>query len=185
MTATGRPTPSVPRSPAPADGLLLRPWHPADAAALAEAHRDDAMRRWLTDPLDDQAAAHRWIEAQEEEAARGERFSFAVVEEETGDLAGQVVLRIPRPGAQVAEVGYWTAARARGRRVAPRALEALTGWAFTAFDGLTTLELTHQESNHASCRVAQRCGYALGHVLPPWPPQYPDPGHVHVRHRDG
>jgi hypothetical protein len=22
-----------------------------------------------------------------------------------------------------------------------------------------------------------------GHVLPPWPPQYPDPGHV--RHRDG
>ncbi|WP_448319576.1 GNAT family N-acetyltransferase, partial [Streptomyces sp. CO7] len=102
-----------------------------------------------------------------------------------GDLAGQVVLRVPHPGAPVGEVGYWTAAWARGRRVAPRALEALTGWAFDSFDGLTALELTHQESNHASCRVAGRCGYALGRVLPPWPPRFPDPGHVHVRQRDG
>lgn len=201
------------RTPGRAHGLRLRPWRPADAAALVEAHRDDVMRRWLTDPLDDVTAARRWIDAQEEAAVRGERFSFAVEEEaeeeragqlagsgglaeagelagggdaaEGGDLAGQVVLRLPCPGAPVGEVGYWTAARARGRRVAPRALDALTGWAFTSFAGLTTLELTHQETNHASCRVAGRCGYTLARVLAPWPPRYPGPGHVHVRHRDG
>ncbi|MFE5210426.1 GNAT family N-acetyltransferase [Streptomyces sp. NPDC056600] len=192
-----RATYPAPRSPAPAHGLHLRPWRPADAAPLVEAHRDDAMRRWLTDPLDDVAAARLWIDAQEEAAGRGERFSFAVVEETavpgddadalgaSGGVAGQVVVRVPHPGAPVGEVGYWTAAWARGRRVAPRALEVLTGWAFASFDGLTALELTHQESNHASCRVAARCGYPLGRVLPPWPPRFPDPGHVHVRHRDG
>ncbi|MEU9579366.1 GNAT family N-acetyltransferase [Streptomyces chilikensis] len=177
MTAT-RPVPDT------ASGLLLRPWRATDAAALAAAHRDDAMRRWLTDPLDDEAGARRWIDEQRTAAERGERFSFAVLEE-TGELAGQVVLREIRPGAPTAEVGYWTAAPARGRRVAPRALEALTGWAFTVLDGLTALELTHQESNRASCRVAERCRYALDRVLAPWPPRYPGPGHVHVRHRDG
>jgi hypothetical protein len=47
-----------------------------------------------------------------------------------------------------------TAARARGRGVAHRALQALTDWAFTAFpgDGLTRLELLHQVDNTASCR---------------------------------
>ncbi|MEU3557422.1 GNAT family N-acetyltransferase [Streptomyces fragilis] len=215
-----RATYPAPGSPAPAHGLLLRPWHPADAAALVDAHRDEAMRRWLTGPFDDVAAARGWIDAQERAADRGERFSFAVVEErnapedgtgadgagalaaaggpadagdqtepddlaDTGALAGQVVLRLPHPGALLGEVGYWTAARARGRRVAPRALEALTRWAFTSFDALTALELTHQESNHASCRVAERCGYTLARVLPPWPPRFPGPGHVHVRHREG
>ncbi|MFI7138299.1 hypothetical protein ACIBQ5_11225 [Streptomyces massasporeus] len=34
------------------------------------------------------------------------------------------------PGA--AEVGYWTAERARGRAIAPRALRALTDWTATA-----------------------------------------------------
>lgn len=40
-----------------------------------------------------------------------------------------------------AEVGYWTAAQARGRGVAPRALEALTAWSLDAFraDGLERL----------------------------------------------
>ncbi|WP_448319577.1 GNAT family N-acetyltransferase, partial [Streptomyces sp. CO7] len=72
-----RATYPAPRSPAPAHGLHLRPWRPADAAALVEAHRDDAMRWWLTDPLDDVTAARGWVDAQEEAAGRGERFSFA------------------------------------------------------------------------------------------------------------
>nr|WP_307805241.1 hypothetical protein [Streptomyces spirodelae] len=38
----------------------------------------------------------------------------------------------------------------------PRALRALTEWAFAAFPGdeLTRLELLHQVDNAASCRVA-------------------------------
>lgn len=88
-----------------------------------------------------------------------------------------MVLKNATPGASSAEVGYWTAAHARGRTVAPRALRALTNWALTAFpgDGPKRLELLHQVDNTASCRVAQKCGYELITVLPAAPPAYPSP----------
>jgi RimJ/RimL family protein N-acetyltransferase len=67
--------------------------------------------------------------------------------------------------------------------VAPRALEALTGWAFGTFvaDGLERLELLHQVDNLASCRVAQKSRYDLDSVLPAAPPSFPRDGHLHVR----
>jgi RimJ/RimL family protein N-acetyltransferase len=101
-------------------------------------------------------------------------------------LVGHVVLKRPAPGSPSAEVGYWTAAHARGRGVAPRALQALTDWAFTAFadDGLERLELLHQVDNTASCRVAQKCRYELSALLPAAPPDFPLDGHLHTRLRD-
>lgn len=77
----------------------------------------------------------------------------------------------------------------RDRGVAPRALRALTDWAFSAFaafagDGLTRLELLHQVDNAASCRVAQKSRYALASLLPAAPPAFPLEGHLHVRARD-
>jgi GNAT superfamily N-acetyltransferase len=77
------------------------------------------------------------------------------------------------------------AAHARGRGIAPRALRALTEWAFATFtgDGLARLELLHQVDNAASCRVAQKSGYELATLLPAAPPAFPLSGHVHVRSR--
>ncbi|MFF3099024.1 GNAT family N-acetyltransferase [Streptomyces cyaneofuscatus] len=92
-------------------------------------------------------------------------------------------IRRTHPSPERAEVGYWTAARARGRGVAPRALEALTDWAFTAFagEGLVRLELLHQVDNVASCRVAEKAGYAFAELLSALPPEFPLDGHLHVR----
>lgn len=95
-------------------------------------------------------------------------------------MLGHVVLKDTHSGDGRAEVGYWTAARARGRGVAPRALTALTEWAFGR--GLTRLELLHQMDNTASCRVAVKCGYEPAGVLPAAPPEFPRDGHLHVRH---
>lgn len=194
------PTPVTLRATAHsgAPALALRPWRPTDVPALVEALRDPVLRRWTGHRVDDETEGARWIESQREGWASGRRFCFAVVEEcpagetgarerpagETGDLlVGQVVLKTAGPGAPTAEVGYWTAAHARGRGVAPRALLALTDWAFAAFaaTGLSRLELLHQADNEASCRVAEKTGYALAGVLPAAPPAFPLDGHRHLR----
>ncbi|MFF7973477.1 GNAT family N-acetyltransferase [Streptomyces sp. NPDC007905] len=166
--------------------LLLRPWEPGDAAALIGAYRDDALRRWTRSVVEDEAGAVRWIQEQRRGWETGRRFGFAVVESGAAPsrLLGHAVLKVAAaPGASLAEVGYWTAAPARGRGVAPRALRALTDWAFAAFggEGLARLELLHQVDNPASCRVAQKCGYELTGLLPAAPPAHPLDGHVHVR----
>ncbi|MFD4373799.1 GNAT family N-acetyltransferase [Streptomyces sp. NPDC058486] len=171
-----------------APALVLRPWCAEDVARLVDAFRDPDLRRWTSLPMESEDDGLRWVMAQERGWATGARFGFAVLEG-TADagpsrLVGNVVLKGVGLGKPSAEVGYWTAAQARGRGVAPRALEALTVWAFDAFgaDGLECLELLHQVDNLASCRVAEKSGYALDRILPSAPPSYPLDGHLHIRY---
>ncbi|MGW8366790.1 GNAT family N-acetyltransferase, partial [Streptomyces wedmorensis] len=127
--------------------LVLRPWSARDIPSLIEACRDPVLRRWTSHQVDDEAGGARWLETQRAGWAGGERFSFAVLEEgpggEEGPLVGNTALKGVTPGGPAAEVGYWTAAHARGKGVAPRALEVLTEWAFGTFgpDGLERLDL--------------------------------------------
>ncbi|MFF2043093.1 GNAT family N-acetyltransferase [Kitasatospora sp. NPDC058170] len=169
--------------PAPAaSGLLLRPFRDEDAPALVEVYRDPVLRHFTQAPVTDEADAARWLDVQRRGWADGDRCSFAVLEEESGTLVANVVLKRGAAGGPRAEVGYWTAAAARGRGVAPRALEALTRWAFEAFaaDGLVRLDLLHQVDNRASCQVAEKTGYRFETVLPARPP-FPLDGHLHSR----
>lgn len=167
--------------------FTLRPWAPEDAAVLAELYRDEAMRRWASAPVHDEPSAARWVAEQRRGWETGERLAFAVEETETAASdarpAGHVVLKRPAGTAATAEVGYWTAAHARGRGVAPRALTAVADWAFATFaqEGLTRLDLLHQVDNTASCRVAEKSGFALSGLLPAAPPAFPLDGHQHIR----
>ncbi|GAA2441933.1 GNAT family N-acetyltransferase [Streptomyces glaucus] len=185
MTAVRLTTAAAPGGRA----LLLRPWTSSDAAGLAELYRDPALRRRAAADVADEAGAARWVNEQRLGWQRGKRFAFAVVDTGAGGsgerLVGHAVLKNVTPGAPSAEVGYWTAAHARGRGVAPRALRALTDWAFAAFAdrGLERLELLHQADNTASCRVAEKSRYAFTGTLPAAPPAFPLDGHLHVRER--
>ncbi|WP_380284413.1 GNAT family N-acetyltransferase [Kitasatospora purpeofusca] len=164
-----------------AEGLLLRPFRAQDAPALLGVHRDPTLRRYVRHRVSDLDEAARWLETQERGRAEGSRYSFAVLEE--GALVGNVVLKRGAPGSAGSEVGYWTAAAARGRGVAPRALAALTVWAGETFaaDGLVRLDLFHEGDNQASCRVAEKAGYPFEALVPAAPPQYPLDGHWHSR----
>ncbi|MFD6279751.1 GNAT family N-acetyltransferase [Streptomyces sp. NPDC060209] len=167
-----------------AGSLLLRPWRRDDIPALLAAYDDPAMRRWLRTQVPDAGAAERWMTVQEDGWASGSRFGFAVTDTaRDGELVGNLALNRHVPGAGSAQAGYWTTASARGRGVAPRALGALTGWAFATFaeDGLRSLELLHEAGNEASCRVAEKSGFALAEVVPARPPRYPLGGHRHAR----
>ncbi|MFD9004983.1 GNAT family N-acetyltransferase [Streptomyces sp. NPDC059582] len=186
MTAVRLEAPATPTAPA----LLLRPWTQADATALVELHRDAMLRRWTSAAVDDEEGAAHWVRVQQRGWAARDRFAFAVLETRAdgadGLPAGHVVLKRPVAGAASAEVGYWTAAPARGRAVAPRALRALVDWAFAAFaaDGLTRLGLLHQQDNTASCRVAQKAGFAFTAPRPAAPPAFPLDGHLHTLVRE-
>ncbi|MER5813573.1 GNAT family N-acetyltransferase [Streptomyces sp. NPDC002033] len=165
--------------------LLLRPWQPQDVPALRRAYADPVLRRWTRYPVDSESDGLMFVEDHARDRERGTRFGFAVLEEEAGLLVGAAVLKRPAGAGPSAEVGYWTVAHARGLGIAPRALEALTAWAFEAFAGagLERLDLLHQEDNEASCRVAVKSGYAFEGELPAAPPGFPLSGHLHVRRR--
>jgi RimJ/RimL family protein N-acetyltransferase len=186
--APKRPAPNIAVAATPtAPALLLRQWNVTDAADLVTVYQDSGLRRWTSTAFDDEADAARWVREQQEHWQAGNRFAFAVVQSETpsrsDELVGHVVLKRAALGAPSAEVGYWTAAHARGRGVAPRALHALTEWAISAFtrEGLERLELLHQVDNIASCRVAQKCRYEQTALLPAAPPAFPLEGHLHTR----
>jgi RimJ/RimL family protein N-acetyltransferase len=63
----------------------------------------------------------------------------------------------------IAEIGYWIAPHFRGRGIAGRALELISGWAEAV--GFARLQLTIFPGNDASERVAERAGYAKEGLL--------------------
>jgi RimJ/RimL family protein N-acetyltransferase len=139
-----------------ADGLLLRPWRATDRPAVVAAYADPAIQRWHCRSMTD-AEARDWI-AQWPARWRGETGAGWAIED-GGAVAGQISLRrIDLPDG-VAEVSYWVLPDARGRRIAPRALIAVTAWSFETL-GLHRIELYHSTANPASCRVAHHAGFA-------------------------
>jgi RimJ/RimL family protein N-acetyltransferase len=169
-----------------AAALRLRPWRLDDLPALVAAHRDLVLRRRLTTSLADEAEARQWLDAQAAGWKSATRFSFTVVAEDDDQTPlGHVGMKVVTAG--VAEAGYWTAAQARGRGIATRALETTSQWALRTqgLVRLTRLDLLHAENNPASCRVAEKCGYVLHDLLPPAPPTFPTSGHRHVRTSPG
>ncbi|MDG4801691.1 GNAT family N-acetyltransferase [Micromonospora sp. WMMD980] len=143
-----------------APGLRLRAWHDDDAPAVLAALADPAIDRWNGQGVTDLARALDWVRWRADRSS-GTRLSLAVTDD-AGALLGAVSLNEIRGGN--ASIGYWTAAEARGRGVALRAVTVLTAWGFREH-GLHRIELCHAVANPASCRVAERAGYALEGTL--------------------
>jgi RimJ/RimL family protein N-acetyltransferase len=138
------------------NGLLLRPWQASDRPAVVAAYADPAIQRWhcrsmTGDEAGDWIAA--WSNRWRSEAGAG----WAVVD--SGSVAGHISLRRIDLAEGLAEVSYWVLPGTRGRRIASRALSAVTAWSFATLR-LHRLELCHSTANMASCRVAQHAGFA-------------------------
>lgn len=138
--------------------FVLRPWHPSDVPAVAAAYAEPSIQRWHVRSLtEDEARA--WIESWSDRWSRDSGGGWAIAGPSSG-LLGQISLRRPDLTDSIGEVSYWVVPAARGRRVATRALCALSGWLFDAA-ALHRLELSHSTRNPASCRVADNAGYLL------------------------
>lgn len=137
------------------DELLLRPWRASDAPAIVEAYRDPDIRRWHVRSMS-AAEASAWASSWAGRWAAETGAGWAV--EAEGVIVGRVGLRTMDLAEGHGEAAYWVLPQARGRGVAPRALEAVTAWMFTHV-GLHRIDLEHSRSNAASCRVAVKAGF--------------------------
>ncbi len=147
----GHPQPEI-----AGDGLLLRPWSPADLPAVLAGYADPGIQHWHCRSMD-AAEARQWIDDWPRRWQAETGAGWAVTAD--GRPAGQISLRRVHLGDGLAEVSYWVLPAARGRRIAPRALTALAGWCFGEL-GLHRIEVQHSTANPASCRVAEQAGFA-------------------------
>ncbi len=134
----------------------MRPWEPADRWALLEAYADPGIQRWHARSMTDTEATE-WIDSWAGRWERENGADWAVTD--GAQILGRIGLRRLDLHEGLGEVVYWVLPEARGRRVAPRALCALSDWAIEI--GFHRLELMHSVQNHASCQVARAASYEL------------------------
>lgn len=154
------PQPSLPVQ----DGLLLRPWCPADAPAVLSAFSDPTIQRWHMRRADSEEEAASWIEQWTSAWYTETDIHWAIVRPGTegrDEVLGRIALRGLIPQVGYAECAYWVLPAARGRGVAPLAVGTVRRWAFDEGTGFERLELVHSLVNEASCRVAAKAGFPL------------------------
>jgi RimJ/RimL family protein N-acetyltransferase len=146
-------------APTLSDGVVgLRPMRQSDIPAMVAACQDPEIPRWTRVPRPyTREDAARFLAITVTEAAAGEGIALAVAD---GDdrLIGTVGL-FGLDGQGRGEIGYWTAAAARGRGVTTRAVVLMRDWAHAEL-GLTRIEILSHRDNEPSQRVAERAGFA-------------------------
>ncbi len=150
-----RPQPTL----AAGSGVLLRPWSLGDAQAVMDAYHDQAIQRWHVQRADSLAEARAWIAGWQGGWAAETGAHWAVTDAGSGILLGRAALKHLKFSDGTADVAYWTVPAARGKGVCPQAVEAMASWAFEVA-GFHRLDLEHAVGNTASCRVAEKTGFA-------------------------
>jgi ribosomal-protein-alanine N-acetyltransferase len=141
-------------------GLLMRPWSLGDAQAVMDAYQDEAIQRWHVQRADSLAETREWITGWQGGWAAETGAHWAVVDAESDILLGRAALKHLKFADGTADVAYWTVPAARGKGVCPRAVDAMASWAF-GMAGFHRLDLEHAVGNTASCRVADKTGFAV------------------------
>jgi RimJ/RimL family protein N-acetyltransferase len=144
------------------EGVILRPWRLEDVPAVTAACQDREIARWLSFVPQPYTEADARFYVQDCIHAPEERKPFAITDAETGEVIGSIDMRISR--MQTGHIGYWMAARARGRGLTTAALRALSRWAIEDL-GLGRVELVTDPDNIASQRVAEKAGFQREGVL--------------------
>jgi [ribosomal protein S5]-alanine N-acetyltransferase len=150
-----RPQPTLAAGP----DVLLRPWSLDDAEAVMDAYQDEAIQRWHVQRAESLAEAREWIAGWQGGWAAESGAHWAVVGTGSDILLGRAALKHFNFSDGTADVAYWTVPAARGKGVCPRAVNAMASWAFEAA-GFHRLDLEHAIANTASCRVAEKTGFA-------------------------
>ena len=150
--------------------VILRPWSRHDARFMAEASADPAIRRYNgvhdrqgrpappLSNLEAEAAIDEFVLSWRAFATTGAPcgVAFVITDATSGELVGCCGVD-DWTAEDVAQLGYWIAADARGRGYATRAVILLTRWLFDL--GAARVFLTIVAGNQASIAVARRAGF--------------------------
>ena len=154
----GRVPPIV--APRLSDGEIgVRAILPGDVPAIVAACADPEIPRWTSVPSPyTREDAERFLAIAATEAATGDGIALAICDATRDRLIGTIgLMEVDRPRGY-AEIGYWTAASARGRGAATRAVELVRDWAGAEL-GLVEIEILTHGDNRPSQRVAERAGF--------------------------
>jgi len=138
----------------------LRPFRPADAEAVSRICQDPDIARWTSVPAPYTPEHGRdFVQKVSAGWAHGTSYVWAVCDSQTGALAASIGLHLDRSAdPDMAELGYWCAADARGRGVMTTAARAACRWGFSAL-GLRRINWLAEIGNEASWRVAHQVGF--------------------------
>ena len=167
MRVTGADDPGVTLSD---DVVTLRPWSREDARFIADASADPAIRRYSvphdrhghpipTPSVTDAEATideltTKWRAFASTGTPSG--VAFAIMDASSDAVVGMCGVD-EWSQEDVAQIGYWLAASARGRGNATRAVILLTRWLFEL--GAARVFLTIVAGNETSIEVARRAGF--------------------------
>lgn len=147
--------------PFESEGFRLRPFEATDRESVVRHLDDRGMWRNLTDRIANPYTlehADAFIGMQVEQQSAGQHHNFAI--EIDGEACGSIGIQpLDDLHRRSAEIGYWLGRAHWGNGIATRALQLMTGRVFAATD-LVRLQATILDWNPASCRVAEKCGYA-------------------------
>jgi RimJ/RimL family protein N-acetyltransferase len=148
-----------PPDPPLSDGVVtLRTWTLVDVPAIAAACDDEEIARWIHQlPSPYRKRDAREYVLSTEAAWRDRLGAFFAVEGASGRVVGSIAMHVLDRELANVEVGYWTAAPARGRGLTTRALRLLSRWAVEA--GAERVQLRADVLNGASLRVAEKAGF--------------------------
>jgi RimJ/RimL family protein N-acetyltransferase len=139
-----------------AEGCVLRPLRDGDVPAITRACQDAEIARWLPHlPHPYRTTDARDFVAHATAPGIEDREVTLAIADAADALLGVVNVRLTDAPPTV---GYWIAASARGRGIATAATSAITGWTF-ATHGPARIALHAEPENHASIRVAEKCGF--------------------------
>lgn len=156
------------------DRLVLRPWHPDDAAQLAPilAANESRLLPWIPAHVGTAAPVGELAERLAGFAADfagGKNFRHAMIMRDDGRILGEAGLfprnengRCALPDADRVEIGYWIDSAAEGKGIVTEAVSALVASA-GKMSGIRSIEIRCSPRNARSAAVPQRLGFALTH----------------------
>ncbi len=141
--------------------VVLRRWHPGDAASLVAAWSDPGVTAGSTRPADrGLEAATAWIEGAREREEAGVAVDIVMADPSDDHVMGEVGISSIDDGRRAALIGWWVSADDRGRHVASRGVRMFADWMLGA-GPLDHLLAEIAPNNEPSIRVALNAGFRL------------------------